>query len=347
MREVDIERTAYPQLNRNITDREIIQRYTLSPEELSLVVGYRGNSLSLAVRLKVFAHLLSHNALISEVPQRVIDYLASQLQVSSESCSFTRDQRLRQIELIRQQTGFSPFTSAEHQNLSRWLILQAEKQFHLVDLVNEAIFYLIEAKVELPSFKVLLRLAAHALQQSDIRQKELLNQSLNQQLKQKLDALLRSECQYQRTPFYELKEPPETPSASAIIKEIQLLRRLRSFNLSFDALKQINNDRIKHFFEIAKSYKSNELYDLVPETRYPILLCFIYMRIKEVTDNIVELFIRLWAKNAKDALRAQDEYVLKRDEAIKLGEELYEQLLEIIVESNSKDEIVDRIFGLR
>lgn len=156
MREVDIERTAYPQLNKNITDREIIQRYTLSPEELSLVVGYRGNSLSLAVRLKVFAHLLSHNASLSDVPQGVIDYLASRLQVSSETCSFTRDQRLRQIELIRQQTGFSPFTSTEHENLSGWLILQAEKQFHLVDLVNEAIFYLIEAKVELPSFQVLL-----------------------------------------------------------------------------------------------------------------------------------------------------------------------------------------------
>ena len=176
--------------------------------------------------------------------------------------------------------------------------MQAEKQFHLVDLVNEAIFHLIEAKVELPSCQRLLRLVAHALQQSDISQKKLLNQSLNRQLKGKLDALLQSvpfghrrlrltvrfahrrlrltECQYQRTPFYELKEPPETPSASAIIKEIQLLQRLRSLgkfdtatpadNLSFDALKQINNDRIKHFFEIAKSYKSNELYDLVPET---------------------------------------------------------------------------------
>ncbi|MFQ5787693.1 MAG: DUF4158 domain-containing protein, partial [Thermodesulfobacteriota bacterium] len=332
MREVDIERTAYPQLNQNITDREIIQRYTLSPEELSLVQEYRGNSLSLAVRLKVFGHLLSHNLSLSEIPPRVIDYLASHLQVSSETYSFTRDQRLRQIELIRQHTGFSPFTSTEHENLSRWLILQAEKQFHLVDLVNEAIFHLIEAKVELPSFQRLLRMAAHALQQSDISQKELLNQSLNFELKGKLDALLQSECQYQRTPFYELKEPPETPSASAIIKEIQLLQRLRSLgkfdtatpadNLSFDALKQINNDRIKHFFEIAKSYKSNELYDLVPETRYPILLCFIYMRIKEVTDNIVELLIRLWAKSAKDALRAQDEYVLKRDEAKQQGEEL-------------------------
>ena len=140
MREVDIERTAYPQLNRNITDREIIERYTLEPEELSLVKNYRGDSLSLAVRLKVFGHLRSHNLSLSEAPQRVIDYVASQLKVSSETFSFTRDQRLRQIELIREYTGFSPFTSEEHDKLSTWLILQAEKQFHLVDLVNEAIF---------------------------------------------------------------------------------------------------------------------------------------------------------------------------------------------------------------
>ena len=229
-----------------------------------------------------------------------MDYIASQLQASSEIISESKDSRFEQIKLIREYAGFSPFTKEECGKLEAWLIGQAEKQFHLVDLVNEAIFHLIEIKVELPSFQRLLRLAAHALQQSDISQKELLNQSLNFELKGKLDALLQSECQYQRTPFYELKEPPENPSVSAIIKEIQLLQRLRSFNISFDALKQINNDRIKHFFEIAKSYKSNELYDLVPETRYPILLCFIYMRIKEVTDNIVELFIRLWAKSAKD-----------------------------------------------
>ena len=68
MREVDIERTAYPQLKRNITDREIIQCYTLSPVELALVKNYRGDSFSLAVRLKVFDHLLSHNLSLSEVP---------------------------------------------------------------------------------------------------------------------------------------------------------------------------------------------------------------------------------------------------------------------------------------
>ncbi len=49
---------------------------------------------------------------------------------------------------------------------------------------------------------------------------------------------------------------------------------------------------------------------------------------------------------AKDSLRAQDEYVRKRDEVKQEGEEIYEQLLEIIVESSSKDEIVDRIFAL-
>ena len=244
----------------------------------------------------------------------MIDYIASQLQISPDTFSFTRDQRLRQIELIREYTGFSSFTSEEYDKLSTWLISQAEKQFHLVDLVSEAIFHLIEIKVELPSFQRLLRFAAHALHQADIKQRELLNQSMDAELKEKLDALLKSECQYQRTPFYELKEPPENPSSTAIIKEIQLLQRLRSFNLSFDVLEQVNNDKIKHFFEIAKSYKSSELSDLIPDTRYPILLCFIYMRIKEVTDNIVELFIRLGGQILKDALRAQDEYVLKRDE---------------------------------
>jgi beta-lactam-binding protein with PASTA domain len=66
VREVDIERTAYPRLLESIKDGEVVFRYTFSPEELSLVKNYKGNKLSLAVRLKVFGHLLSHNFTLSD-----------------------------------------------------------------------------------------------------------------------------------------------------------------------------------------------------------------------------------------------------------------------------------------
>lgn len=184
------------------------------------------------------------------------------------------------------------------------------------------------------------------MHEADRRQSELLNRSIPNEIKDKLDALLLNECRYQRTPFYELKEPPDEPSASAIIQEVQLLQRLRSIGVSFDALKLISNDKIKHFSEIAKGYKSNELYELVPETRHPILLCFIYTRIKEVTDNILELLFRMWGRITRNAERFQNEYAVKRDEAKRQNDDLSEQFLEIIVESRSKDEIVDRIFGL-
>jgi hypothetical protein len=135
----------------------------------------------------------------------------------------------------------------------------------------------------------------------------LLYQSLSPEQKEKLDALLLSELRYHRTPFYELKEPPESPTASAIQKEVGLLQRLRAFDICFEVLQQISIEKIKHFFEIAKSYKSNELADLLPETRHPILLCFIYVRIKQVTDNIVELLFRLWNQITKDSQKAQDQ----------------------------------------
>jgi site-specific recombinase XerC len=107
------------------------------------------------------------------------------------------------------------------QILETWLSNEAEKQCHLVDLVNEAIFHLKETSVELPAFRHLVRLVSLALHQADRKQSELLNQSIPAEQKEMLDALLKSECQYQRTPFYELKEPPENPSSTAIIKEIQ------------------------------------------------------------------------------------------------------------------------------
>jgi TnpA family transposase len=347
MRAIDIERTAYPQFKGDITDRELKERYTLEPAELSLVRDYRGDQLSLAIRLKLFQHLLNHDFSLDDVPQKVVDYIVSQLQIQpSHSLLETRGSRYEHTVIIRRYTGFSPFSATEQENIGMWLLEAAEKQSHLIDLVNEAIFHLEEIRIELPAFQHLVRLAASALHEADKRQSELLDRTMSAELKCELDALLQSENRYQRTPFYELKEPPETPSANAIIKEVQLLQRLRSFNISFDVLEQINNDKLKHFSEIAKSYKSNELYNLVPETRYPILLCFICTRIKEVTDNIVELLFRLWNKITRNAERVQDEYVLRRDEFERESGDLSEQFLEIIVESSSRDEIVDRIFEL-
>lgn len=346
MRAADIERTAYPQLKRNITDKEVTERYTLEPTELSLVRDYGGDQLSLAVRLKLFQQLLNHSFPLEDTPQKVVDYIASQLQALPRPLSDTRGPKYEQIALVRGYTKFSPFSRNEHGKLGRWLTKKAEKQSHVIDLVNEAIFHLKEIKVELPSFQRLLRLAASALHEADRRQSELLNQSMPTGLKDKLDALLQSEHRYRRTPFYELKEPPDNPSASAIITEIQLLQKLRSFSISFDVLERINNDKIKHFSEIAKSYKSNELHDLIPETRYPILLCFIYTRIREVTDNILELLFRLWNQTTRDAEKAQNEYVLKSSEVKEQSGDLSESLLEIIVESGSRDEMVDRIFDL-
>lgn len=200
MRAVDIERTAYPQLKGDITDSEVMELYTLEPAELSLVRDYKGDQLSLAIRMKLFQQLLNHSFLLEDTPQKVLDYVASQLQVMPHLLSDTRGPKYEQIALVRRYTGFSPFSKNEHDKLEKWLIKKAEKQSHLVDLVNEAIFHLEELKVELPSFQRLLRLAASALHEADKKQSELLDRSMSAELKYELDALLQSENRYQRTP---------------------------------------------------------------------------------------------------------------------------------------------------
>lgn len=220
MRSIEIERTAYPQLKGDIIEREVIERYTLEPSELSLVKNYRGDQLSLAVRMKLFQHLLNHDFPLEDIPQKVVDYVASQLQTSSRSLFDIRNSKFEQTMLIRRYMEFSPFSADEQHKLGEWLIKEAEKKSHLVDLINEAIFHLMEIEVELPAFQHLVRLTSSALHEADRRQSALLNQNIPTELKDKLDALLQNECRYHRTPFYELKEPPKNPNANAIIAEV-------------------------------------------------------------------------------------------------------------------------------
>ena len=114
---VDIERTLYPRFNKNITDRELLELYTLEPIELSLIKNYQGDQLSLAVRMKIFQQLLNNNFPLKDTPQKVIDHIASQLQILSYPLLDTRGPKYEQIEIIRRYTGFSPFSKEEYNKL--------------------------------------------------------------------------------------------------------------------------------------------------------------------------------------------------------------------------------------
>ena len=74
------------------------------------------------------------------MPPKVVDYVAKQIYVSSEELSENRGQRYEQIQICRQLTGSSSFSETQASKLVVWLIELAEKQFHLIDLINEAIF---------------------------------------------------------------------------------------------------------------------------------------------------------------------------------------------------------------
>ena len=97
MRTIDIERTAYPRMKGNLTDKEVIEAYTLSPEEVELLRNYRSDVLALAVRMKYFEHLINHNFPLSDVPQKVVDSLAFQLQVAPSPLIEKKDPRFEQI----------------------------------------------------------------------------------------------------------------------------------------------------------------------------------------------------------------------------------------------------------
>ena len=109
MRTVDIETTAYPRIKTNLTDKQIIETYTLSPEEIGLVRDYRGDVLALAVRMKCFEHLMNHNFSLSDVPQKAVDYVASQLQIAHFLSKKKRIPGLSRFSSSANVPGFPPF----------------------------------------------------------------------------------------------------------------------------------------------------------------------------------------------------------------------------------------------
>ena len=312
-----IDRTAYPCFRSIYTEQELTEFFTLDGADREFVVQNsktKEQRLSLSLGLKSFQKL-GYLPWLSEVPQPIIAYIATQLNLSSQRriADLPARTRKRYRKLIRDYLKIRPYREGGAPSIKPVIQEAAQIMSDPADLINVAIEELIRQHFELPAYTTLDRYVNHLRHQVHLQMYELVLKRLSDVQKEILDSLLAREPTETRYPFNKLKALPGRASLKEIRHWGKHLAGLEGLLETNSILAGLANTKIEQFASEAIQLETGDMLDIqIPGRQYTLLICLVHHMQVRVRDQLTEMYlkrVRLLHNNGKKQLKAlQDKY---------------------------------------
>jgi len=196
--------------------------------------------------------------------------------------------------------------------LSDWLRQEgALEAITFSDLFECAIQRLRSLHIELPAEKELTRIvnSAHSGFFLDVHHQ--IAQRLDESIRKNLDGLLIVPKGESFSTFEKIKAPPGPVGVKSMEKEIRKLQILRDTGITKEHLMNIPFKVQKLLKRRAKNEKASEMRIHPDDIRYGLMACFIHIRMMEVIDSIVNLFVAIIHRIDTRAEKQRDNELLK------------------------------------
>ena len=285
---------------------ELVENFTLSPQELNWIGGRVGhNKLGLAMLLKFFQHEGYFPGHPGEVPPAVVTYVANQVGVPLEAFDhygWAGRTISRQRAAIRTRLGFCVATVEDAKDLIDWLsghpVMHHDHQ--LDGLKAVAYRRLRELHVEPPTPARLDRVVRAAISLFEQDLFEAIYQKLPARSILALEGLIftgSDDDDVQRSELANLKTDPGPLGLKSVLQEVAKLEMLGAIHLPDDLFANLTPRLVGKYRHRAASESPSRFREHPKSTRYMLLAAFCWQRRQEVTDNLVELLIRLTTKS--------------------------------------------------
>jgi TnpA family transposase len=331
-----IERTAYPRLKRHFIRKELTDAYTPTLQEIEFartVSRGPGAVLSFVVTLKVFQRL-GYFLAPARIPVVIVNHVSSCLQIPPDTrpdSSLRSDRRYQQK--IRTYLNISPYGKQ-----SRHIAVKAVSEAALVmdnpaDLINVAIEELIKQRYELPAFSTLDRMAGRIRALVNGRIFHELHGRLSVEQLSRLDALLETDPQTQRSLFNLLKELPKRATLKHIHELQEKLSWLQSFQDINSLLVGASPAKVRHLAAEAKALDVNGMRAVSAPKRYALLMSLVRRAQISARDNLIEMFLK---KMSRVHRQGQDELLLLKERQRTIAENLIETMSSVLIISDQR-----------
>lgn len=302
--------TAYPRLKSSITQKELERYYTPSEADLALALSSaNGNTgrLSFLVLLKTFQRL-GYFVMLSDIPERVVAHLASNLKLKKVPCLTEYDDsgtRRRHVSVIRDFLQVSAFDETAKKALLDATREAALTKEDLADVINVGIEELLRLRFELPAFSTIHRTAQYAKTQINKQIYGQVTAELGSRGRELIDALLKVHPGRTRSEWETLKSEPGKPTVKNIRKLVTQLEWLKTWYLDLKTLDNLPDVKLRHFAAEAKSLDTARMQELETTKRYTLACALLKMQVARRLDDLGEVLIRRIQKihtKAKEAL---------------------------------------------
>ena len=314
-------------MKRNWQPEELIEYWTLLPQELALLNQKKDiNRLGFALLLKFYQYEGQFPANKGEIPTSARNYVAKQLKIEPnilDNYDFAGRTIKAHRVAIREYLGFHEATLSDQKALQKWL----EKQVMAYDLKVEALLvaastYLHSRSIEPPTSERLERIVRSAIHHVEENFFATIAQKLSKSTKDQLDQLLMTSSEEEsdevtnspnkqiltpdspeltnesspvihQSPLSLLKSDPGRLGLDSWTKEAEKLQQLRQLDLPTDLFSGISPKVLEIYKQRVAVEPPRELRRHPDKRRYTLLAAFCWLRLAEITDNLVELLIQI------------------------------------------------------
>jgi len=288
------------------TAEEIADHFTLQRGERAFIgVNAPHNQLGKAILLKFFQYEARFPDDPSEIPQEAIAYLAQQLHLQTddfEDYQWTGRTIKDHRRAIRERYGFHSATVEDQEQIQDWLLNEVLPDEYRFTYLEEIVYRrLREQHLEPPSRKQVRRLVTSTIHQYQEAFFQRTYEKLPDPVRIKLRHLLSEASNWddQTTtyaPLHELKLGAGSATVRYIQRACDRLKYLQSVDLPGDLFKDIPLNYLRQYQRQVSVESPSHLLrreTTQPEQMYSLLAVFCWVRQREVTDDLVDLFIRV------------------------------------------------------
>jgi hypothetical protein len=338
-------------MKRNWELEELIEQFTIMPNELSLLGNKTGvTRLGFAVMLKFFQLEARFPNSKNEIPKDVVNYIAKQLQligVPFGDYDINSRTHFYYKEQIREFFGFREATNDDANQLTDWLskyVFYHDSDFNI--LKEEAYNRLRDLHIESPSAERLERIIKTSI---NIYEDQFFNETYVQLSKEtisQMDILIDNLALFNESDvnvnvtvdedtisFSDLRSDPGKIGRDSLYKEIAKLKTIQQLNLQDSLFNKIPAKVLKKYKHRVVSEKLMELRRHPDKTRYSLLAIFFWLRKREITDNMIELLIAIIHKINITAERKIDREILNDFKKVNGKNNLLYQIAELAIDN--------------
>lgn len=320
------------------TEEELIQHYTFSEPDLSLIQQRRGdaNRLGLAVQLCLLRFPGQGLLPDAVVPISLLQWIARQLRLDSAywpQYAAREETRREHLLELRMYLGIEPFSLAHYRqavHATTELALQTDKGIILAGSILNS---LRQQHIILPTPHVIDRICAEAITRANRHIYNVLAESLSDVHRQRLDDLLKRRDNGKTTWLVWLRQSPAKPNSRYMLEHIERIKVWQALNLPSGIERLAHQNRLLKIAREGGQMSPADLTKFEPQRRYATLVALAIEGMATITDEIIDLHDRILGKIFNAAKNKHQQQFQASGKAINAKVRLFGRIGQALIEA--------------